>query len=294
MLALAAGYCVYTVLHTPEVEGAISHALAEQPVPADMLPAALAAARIAPAVIAVLIVLVLGGILEASAFCCCGRMSASGSQRQEHVPMGIPVTYSTPYTEMASAAHPMSHASAGTGAWADGLCGCFNDLKLLAVGLCCPCIVPAQLFQRVKRQPYSCFLIVGLFAVASLFASGAQSGCPNAGPKVLCTTSGGSVRCDAHPAPQASSSQHVPAYCALVDGTSSLTWLMLVALVMTVRAAVRAAHSIPPSCCGECDDCCAAFCCLPLTACQIMRHLGHHERTEYRLASTTGEAATAV
>jgi Cys-rich protein (TIGR01571 family) len=268
VLALAAGYCVYTALHTPEAEAAISHALAQQPLPADVIPVAIAAAHIAPAVIAMLIVLSLAGLVEASAFCCCccSRMGVA-SAREDHVPMGIPVTYSTPYSAYAESGPPTRPPGTGAGAWADGLCGCFNDLKMLAVGMCCPCVVPAQLFERVKRQPYSCFFIVGLFGVASIFASSVQASCPGAGPKVVCTTSGGEVRCDAHAVP-ASSSQHVPAYCALADGMTSLAWLLLVALVMTVRAAVRAAHSIPPSCCGECDDCCFAFCCLPLTACQ--------------------------
>ena len=39
-----------------------------------------------------------------------------------------------------------------------------------------------------------------------------------------------------------------------------------------VRARVRLGYSIPPSCCGPCDDFCCSFFMMPFTACQVCMH----------------------
>ena len=64
-------------------------------------------------------------------------------------------------------------------------------------------------------------------------------------------------------------------------------------IVMNVRAKIRAAHRIPKDkvcCCDE--DCCCAWCCLPCTTCQMLRHVLdtsqgslEHPRMEYNVCS---------
>ena len=282
LCGLVAGCAVYAALssHSAVVDDAVARALSNQPeLPADAFPIALTVAHILPAVIAVLLVLLIFGAAEVI-FCSCCTASGTTYRSESHVPMGLPVVSTQEY-------HELPHAASGS--WSDGLCSCFNDMKLLAAGACCLPVVVGQLFERVKRQPYACALIVACVVAASLFVSGVQASCPDAIPKVECTSSGGTVRCSAR---EASPQVHVPAYCSLADGVSSLTWLVLVGLVMTVRASVRALYRIPPSCCGQCDDCCFSFCCLPLEAIRIMRHLNANDwNSSYKFMSATGEGS---
>ena len=77
--------------------------------------------------------------------------------------------------------------------------------------------------------------------------------------------------------------------CELSGTVSSISWIMMVAMVVLVRAAVRARYRIPPSCCGEgLDDCCVSFWCLSLSVSQILRHLNVMDGTEYKVASADG------
>ena len=72
------------------------------------------------------------------------------------------------------------------------------------------------------------------------------------------------------------------------SGVSSGVTLGAALLLMAVRARVRAAYSIQPSCCGPCDDLCCGFFCLPLATCQVLRHLRVVQGTRYAPCSPTG------
>ncbi len=181
-----------------------------------------------------------------------------------------------------------------------GLCGCcISDRRIgclsTFVTWCFPGVVVAQLFQRIKQIPDSfaviavfvCFTTIAIFLLNSL--CGDQSG--------LVGLAGLLTRpfwpsCDVD-----GCTQDDPAgrsdVCGFADWLAFTSGLVVVSLFMVARAHVRAQYGIPPGYCGPLDDCCAALWCLPCAASQLMRHVGAHEETEYRLFSADGAKAFA-
>ena len=74
------------------------------------------------------------------------------------------------------------------------------------------------------------------------------------------------------------------AVSAIVGLASSCVTL---AIVGSVRKALRRRDNIPPKCCGEAEDCCCAFWCSPFVQCQIWRHL-RVAWADYTVCSPTG------
>ena len=180
-----------------------------------------------------------------------------------------PVPSTTPYVSVGATDGPVQ--------FADGLFSCFNDCKLCLVSCCFPGVVVGQLWERVKRQPRSaCAYITAISLVSATIVFYLQSTCPE--PEVTCTKG----VCTAEP------TVDVPASCSFANQLAGLTTLLLALLFMMVRAQVRDEYRIPPTCCGALDDCCCSFCCLPLAASQVMRHIGTHDATSYQICSSVG------
>ena len=68
--------------------------------------------------------------------------------------------------------------------------------------------------------------------------------------------------------------------------------LVGVIITCTVRAKLRQRDSIPPSCCGNFEDCCCSVFCTSCTQCQMLRHEELKAGT-YELCSPTGGADVA-
>ena len=229
LLGLAAGVYTYYAAksHSAEISKAIENALTNQrdTIPAEALPFVFACAQLVPAFLAFCIVTAAASLVRALFGSCAA--GAGGA-----VPFGLPVrdlqgrlvgvgaaSLTTEYVEMPSGAR---------GQWVDPLCGCFNDFKVLLAGLCCPCVLIGQSYERVKRRQGACLVIVGCFAAASAFVMSMQQACPQ--PEVTCTEKAGHLSCQT----QQPSTRPSPV-CELANGVSSLSWLFLVALLMLVR-----------------------------------------------------------
>jgi len=147
--------------------------------------------------------------------------------------------------------------------FADGLCSCLNDVPICVTACCLPFITVGQLAQRVllwRACPLIAWSIGGL-SVAGIVVSSCWCAA------VECSVSDEGVRCETHDEDLDSP------ICWVATRLNSACYLASAALVTMVRKRVRSMHAIAPTCCGEgCDDCCTAFCCLPLAAAQIMRH----------------------
>ena len=83
----------------------------------------------------------------------------------------------------------------------------------------------------------------------------------------------------------------LPPQCEFASTVQFVSYLVSIVLLVILRQNVRALYRIPPSCCGECEDLCCAWCCWPLATCQLFRHLGAREGTRYKIFSTTGAAS---
>lgn len=189
---------------------------------------------------------------------------------QVAVPVGRPVGSNTPYVHETSTPYV---AVGQPGQWSDGLFSCFNDPRLCLVAFCCPGILVGQLFERVKRERNVCAFIVGCAFMTGCIVAALKSTCPP-------------VEIDSRGRPI--NVAEVPTTCAFSDTLAGLTTLVLAILFMIARSHVRREHRISPTCCGVCDDCCCALCCMPCSASQLMRHLGAHDAMDYRLCSPVG------
>ena len=291
LLGLAAAASIVLALkqHSADIDPVIAKALASQPnLPPEARQIALLTAYAVPSLIIFCLVSSLVSALQGQ----CSRKPFP-KYSSDHVPMGQPVMRGQMGAPPIESNTPYMPVSA-PGQWVDGLFACCNDGKLLCAGLFCPCVVVGQLLQRVKGHRGSCVLCVILFTVASIVSQAHAAACLD--PKVTCSKlSDGSITCQAAVSPMGAhaSGGRLPAYCEYTGGLSSLAWLLLSSVLMLVRQQIRTVYRIAPSCCGPCDDFCCAFCCLPVAACQIMRHVGTHEQSEYNIISATG-MATAV
>lgn len=274
LVSIIAALGVYVAMHEADLDAILSDALkaSNQFIPPGTEALIHRAVFIIPPVLVGIVVFCVSSVV---AMCCC-QPSFSSS---EAVPVGIPVAYdhhasTTPYTEYPGASVPISH-------WADGLCSCFNDCKVCMVGTFVPCVAVSQLYDRVK-SPGACVYLFGAFTAAAFFVSWAHC------DTVKCEASrGGGLRCEP---PLASSDGH-GMLCKIAGAASSMSTLAMVVLLMLVRGTVRAQQRIPPTCCGDAmDDCCIAFWCLPLSACQLLRHLNITEGRQYKVASADGAA----
>lgn len=65
-------------------------------------------------------------------------------------------------------------------------------------------------------------------------------------------------------------------------------WVYCFMVVMKTRSYIRRRYSIPESECHGCEDCCAAFFCLPLTVCQMARHTADYDTYRANPCSENG------
>ena len=146
--------------------------------------------------------------------------------------------------------------------WTDGVCGCFNDCGMCVVIGCCNSISLGQLYERMVKKgmlerahSMATCVNIAVFLWVCYLVSDVLEG------------AGGS----------ASDPNYAPTTTSVVLHTigsliSFISCLCGVAIVMTVRRAVRGRDQIEPQNCGDSEDIICALCCNPCTQCQIWRH----------------------
>ena len=280
LLAFAAGLAVYIAIaqNRGMIDAVLSEALDEveraygsetgQPLPESTREIAMASPSILVPMLAFAFV-----------YCAASLVLTFADFHLEHKepPMAIAVPIGLPANEQPYVAMPPSHIAV-PGQWSDGLCGFCNDCKLCLTGCFCVFVPLGQAYERVIGKRGSCIAIVAFFSVSTLFISSASGVCQ---AEIVCDGEGAARVC--RPV-----SQERPGVCEWANGVSTGVTIGAAILLMLVRARVRAAFHIQPSCCGPCDDCCCGFFCLPLSACQILRHLGVVQGTRYAACSPIG------
>jgi len=194
-------------------------------------------------------------------------------------------------------AMPAAHYPREVGRWSSDLCACCTNCAVCWTGWCCPWVMVAQLAQRYSplkpngAKAHRCKLIAGslfcLYAVSFILGqlywlsffeemSEAQAECFK-----VDKYTGRKYRIpDCEPGELSDVGADLLALNAFRGVIGMVLFLAMTCTVLTVRAKIRRAHQIPPSCCDEgCDDCCCACCCLPLETCRLMRHTLAHAPT---------------
>ena len=163
------------------------------------------------------------------------------------------------------------------GGWQDDTLGCFNDPGLCIIVGFCNSISLAQLYERMVRKgivarAHSMLTCINIAAFLwfCYLASDALQG-----------VGGGTSNPDYSPTTMS-------IVCHSVGSLLSfISWVCGVAIVLTVRKAVRKRDGIPPANCGEQEDIVCAICCNPCTQCQVWRH-EQVKCGKYSLCNPTG------
>jgi Cys-rich protein (TIGR01571 family) len=76
---------------------------------------------------------------------------------------------------------------------------------------------------------------------------------------------------------------------ALFEFLFFMTFIIVVTVItVKTRRFLRRKHEISNECCGEMEDCCTSFWCLPCTVCQMGRHTADYERYPATCCTDTG------
>jgi len=205
--------------------------------------------------------------------------------------------------------------AAGAGKWRTGRCGFYEDCCICCSVACCHPITTGQLYERTAQKglinrlaTLSCisiaiFLFVCEFIENFLSSASTSSGLSGLALAVNAAASGTlsydnlTHAFDYTPevdeeAQQAAAGHVTGAWvmATLSQALSLASMICVCAIVCTVRGAVRRRENIEPECCGDCEDCCCAFCCNPCTQCMLLRHekLGAPGEPQYQICSPTG------
>lgn len=199
-------------------------------------------------------------------------------------------------------ATPLVPVTAGKGQWRTSLCSCFEDCYICCAVCCCHQITVGQLYERaaqkaiISRLPMATCMSIAIFLFVldssknvidtvagnddsfSTFLSGAASG----------NLFNASIWEETeNPKPEADAGTRTLLTISEILG--AISFFTVLAIVCTVRRAVRTREGIPAECCGDCEDFCCACCCNPCTQCMLLRHekMGCVGANEYSPCSPT-------
>ena len=175
------------------------------------------------------------------------------------------------------------------GGWSSGLCACCSDCCTCLTASFIPCVPIAQLahqFNAFGMKP-SCKLVAALLGVGWIiyYIILLQTVDHNVQQSLQTVDEGWNE--------QANEDLNVGKVLNVGTVIGWIISLISCLIVMNVRAKIRAAHRIPKDkvcCCDE--DCCCAWCCMPFTICQMLRHVLdtsqgslEHPRMQYNVCS---------
>jgi len=178
------------------------------------------------------------------------------------------------------------------GAWSSEVYDCTDDCCICCASMWFPCIPIAQLAQRFYPTKYKCKVIATVLFLLSIAGFTFQE----VGQVMFQSTLLEEVaNCQGDTTCLYDIDIPLPtlySFNAIAMLLSLVSFITVVCILRGVRAKIRRAHSIPPGCCGENENCCCAFWCASCTTCQILRHVITHAtngngKASYKLCSET-------
>ena len=155
------------------------------------------------------------------------------------------------------------------GSWRTGLCSCFADCRTCCAVFCCHYVTLGQLWARVKGPTGACVKIVAATVALTIIPSllALRDASVMTTPVALASMVGGGGGWLANalplvPAPPSGMEKPGTPTLDAVGAVLSVVEVVLVAaLVVRLRSAVRARDGIPESACAGYEDCCCAIWC---------------------------------
>jgi Cys-rich protein (TIGR01571 family) len=148
---------------------------------------------------------------------------------------------------------PMGH-------WRYSLCDCKN-LLLCLFGWCLPCLPLAQLYEKMVSA--GTFLNVVLLFCAMVTVR-----------YILTITA---------------SALGITAFTWFVWMMNLMVQIVMIFAAVRIRKAIRLKYGIHEQCCGTCEDCCCAWCCMPCVIAQMWTHVNDPQRTQASIISGFSE-----